>query len=434
MPKMISTSAGISSVLLWSVISAAFIGPGTITSCMMAGSQFGSLLIWALSFSILATILLQELIARINMATQKSLGELIAIKYQQNHFLWSKILFLAVTFGCAAYEMGNIMGAVQGLRLFIPIPSWILVMVITSICFIILKNQSVDKIAKYLASMVFIMGISFVYLVFQMDVDWTAVLAGAIFPRIPDKSGTLLIALIGTTIVPYNLFLGAGIRHQQTIWEMRWGIGIAVLMGGLISIFILLAGQLLQGPFSFQNMYQFLDQRYGKFSAAIFGIGLFAAGLSSAITAPLAAAICGESMFGSRQTQWLKNKSSFNKTWMIVLAVGCFFSLTRIQPIPAIILAQGINGLLLPLVCVAMYLVIQDKNLLSPEFSHPPVVRYVYLGIIGITGFLGIYNIQKAILRIIPSTSFSESKVIWVSALLSLSLIVLIQHDTTHRK
>ncbi|MCB0548279.1 MAG: divalent metal cation transporter, partial [Phaeodactylibacter sp.] len=74
MPKAISIRQGLSSVLFWSIISAAFIGPGTVTTAAKAGASFQLQLIWALAFSIFATIILQEAAARITLASGKNLG------------------------------------------------------------------------------------------------------------------------------------------------------------------------------------------------------------------------------------------------------------------------------------------------------------------------------------------------------------------------
>ena len=114
MSKRISFQQGISSVLFWSIISAAFIGPGTVTTTSRAGASFGLSLLWTLVFSTVATILLQETAARITLASGKNLGEIIARQYGQGNsrrIHW--FVFLALAFGCAAYEAGNLLGAIS---------------------------------------------------------------------------------------------------------------------------------------------------------------------------------------------------------------------------------------------------------------------------------------------------------------------------------
>ena len=117
MSKQLSWSKGLSSILFWSIISAAFIGPGTVTTAAKAGATFKLDLLWALVFSIIATVILQEAAARITIASGKNLGQIIAIKFKGSAW-WQWFLFLSIAFGCAAYQAGNMLGAISGLILF----------------------------------------------------------------------------------------------------------------------------------------------------------------------------------------------------------------------------------------------------------------------------------------------------------------------------
>jgi len=433
MPKFISLKARSSSVLFWSIISAAFIGPGTVTTCTKAGAQFGYALLWALTFSTIATILLQEIAARVSMATGKNLGEIIALKFQQRQGIGlPKILFLAVAFGCAAYQSGNILGAVAGLRLMASVPSYVFTLAVIGICYALLIKGSIKQIAHVMGFLVLIMGCVFCYVCIQMDISIKDLLKGVFIPSVPPSSGSLIIGLVGTTIVPYNLFLGSGIGKEQSLNEMRFGIGIAVTIGGLISMAILLAGSGVTGTYSYQAVSEAIAAKSGKLGSLFFALGLFAAGLSSAITAPLAAAICGQSLLGqSNSIDWQKNGKYFKSTWVVILLSGGIFGMLNVQPIPAIIAAQGINGLLLPLVCVAIYLAIRDQNQLPDQFRHREWLNKVYLVIIWVTCFLGLYNIQKALLKIVPISTYTENKVIWIAALLSAALILMLHQDHT---
>ncbi len=434
MAKYISIKSGWSSVLIWSVISAAFIGPGTVTTCAKSGAQFGYTLIWALSFSTIATILLQELVARIHMATGKSIGQIIALKYQSQHSgRISKGLFFAVTFGCAAYQAGNVLGAIAGLRLIYPLPSSVYAILILTLCFLLLSKGTIAQVSKIMGGLVFMMGIVFFYLLCTIDFSWKSILYHSVMPSIPSGSGSLLIGLVGTTIVPYNLFLASGIQKGQSLKEMRFGITIAVLIGGLISIAILISGTLISDPFSYAAVFKAIEAKTGAIGAYCFALGLFAAGFSSAITAPLAAAVCGQSLLGEKnKLDWNEKGKFYAATWKIILAIGGFFGFINVQPIPAIIAAQGINGLLLPIVCLALYLTIQDQSIMPEPYRHSNKRNMIYLIIIWITCFLGLYNIQKALLRIIQVTTFSEFKTILFAGILSSVLILLLHHDARH--
>ncbi|WP_077921925.1 Nramp family divalent metal transporter [Spirosoma sp. 209] len=392
MPKSLSFRAGLGSVLFWSVISAAFIGPGTVTTCAMAGSGFGLRLLWALTFSTLGTILLQEAAARVTIASGLSLGELLTQTYGPRVRWLMTVLFGAVALGCAAYQAGNILGAVSGLALLTGVSSQVLTVGVGIVCVALLWQGSTRLIANFLGLIVFAMGLCFAYVAVSVSPNTTELTTALFMPALPDGSTVLVIGLIGTTIVPYNLFLGSGIGQGQSLTEMRFGIALAVLIGGFISMAILVSGMLVTGDFSFQTFEQTLSARLGNWAGALFGFGLFAAGFTSALTAPLAAAVTGRSLLG-----WSEQSGRYRATWLIVMAIGLTFGLLGVKPIPVIILAQAANGLLLPLVTVFLLLAVNNKTLLPAQYRNRPWQNVAMLLVVVLTAFLGLRNVWLAI-------------------------------------
>ena len=414
----------LSHILLWSVISAAFIGPGTITSASKAGHGFGFDLMWALLFSIIATVILQEAAVRIKMATDKNLGQVLGlIRFPK---VFSFLLFVAVTLGCAAYEAGNVLGAVAGLELSVGLDKSILTILTLAIAFIILIQGSVKRICQLLGLIVGIMGLAFIIIAIQVDIDWAAFTKGLFIPSVPDQSSLMIIALVGTTIVPYNLFLANGIQHNQNLQEMRFGLTLAILFGGIISFAILILGTSITGEFGFKTLQTAFAEQSIAGGGHLFSIGLFCAGLSSAITAPLAAAIAGESLFG-KQKSWSKNH--FKMIWMGVLGFGAIIALLDFKPIPIIILAQAVNGILLPFIAVTILWVINYPKLMKGEYQNSIGINLLSLGIIGCCIFLGSINIFKALnsaTRILIQESTMISTALFVAGLLTIILGFLI--------
>ncbi|CAN5312865.1 Nramp family divalent metal transporter [soil metagenome] len=393
MPKSLSIRSGLGSVLFWSVISAAFIGPGSVTACAIAGSKFGLDLLWALTFSTLGTIVLQEAAARITIASGLSLGEVLTKAYG-SHIRWLMIvLFIAVALGCAAYQAGNILGAVSGLSLLFPaIPSQLLTLLIGVVCIVLLWQGSTRLIANFLGLVVFIMGAAFTYVAVSASPPVGEIAKALVIPSLPSNSTVLVISLIGTTIVPYNLFLGSGIGQNQSLAEMRWGISIAVLIGGLISMAILISGTLVTGDFTFQNVAQTLTARLGSWAGALFAFGLFAAGLTSALTAPLAAAVTAKSLLG-----WTEGSTTYRAVWLLVMIIGLTFGLLGVKPVPVIVLAQAANGLLLPVVTVFLLIAINNKSLLPIQYRNKLLQNIILLIVVGVTAFLGLRNLYLAL-------------------------------------
>jgi len=402
MPKAINFQRGLLSILFWSIISAAFIGPGTVTTASSAGAAFQLELLWALVFSIVATIVLQEAAARITIASGRNLGEIIAARYSGRRNRRLKVLlFFAVAFGCAAYQAGNLLGALSGLALFTSMPTGWATLLLGVLCGSLLWFGNFRLIANALGIVVALMGLIFLYVAAQSDLEGRLILEG-LQPAMPAGSALLVIGLIGTTIVPYNLFLASGISQSQSMKEMRWGISLAILIGGIISVAIMIVGTSVSGTFSFEALAQALAIQLGSWSIAFFGLGLFAAGISSSVTAPLAAAVTARSLFGAGEQEWNMRSRNFRLIWGAVLLTGLLFGLLGVQPIPAIILAQAINGILLPIVAVFLILAVNDRELIPEKYVNSAWSNTLMLLIVGVTCFLGFNNIWKAIGRIVP--------------------------------
>ncbi len=291
-------------ILFWSVLSAAFIGPGTITSAASAGSNYGYALIWALLFSTLACVILQEASARLTLASGQNLGQVIKNRFQSS--IWGKTLsYLVLTsilLGCTAYEAGNILGGVAGAALILDIQTWVLPLMIGSIAALLLGFGSTRFVSQILGFIVAVMGICFLSTAFLMQPDFSEILLAGLIPSIPSGSELLLIGLIGTTVVPYNLFLGSGLRHSQSLKEMRWSLSLAILLGGIVSIGVLIVGSSISGAFTFESLAAELELSLGSWSGIFFGTGLFAARLSSSLTE--AGALRHHCCLSFRITQW----------------------------------------------------------------------------------------------------------------------------------
>ena len=417
-------------ILFWSIISAAFIGPGTVTTASKAGASFGTALIWALLFSTIATIVLQEAAARLTIASGKNLGEIVATKFSNN--FWLKMgLFLSIFVGCAAYQAGNMLGAIAGLQL---LGDWSATLVavftlgigIIAATLLLIGNYKI--IANVLGLVVALMGAVFLYVAFTTDISVGEMAKGAFIPSFPDGSLLLILGLVGTTIVPYNLFLASGISKGQGIREMRQGLALAVLIGGIISIAILIAGTNVAGEFSFENLATALAQKTGNWAVVFFGIGLFAAGLSSSITSPLAAAVTAQSLF-DKNGNWSVKSLNFRRIWFFVLAFGLAFGIFGAKPIPVIIVAQAVNGLLLPIVVIFLLLAVNDTKLLGEKHVNSVGLNVLSLLIVGVVCYLGLRNLTNVFITNFVAEN-SANLAFWKSAQIgfvsSSTLVILI--------
>ncbi len=414
-------------VLFWSVIAAAFIGPGTVTTAASSGAHFGLTLLWALLFSTLACLVLQEASARVTVVSGRNLGQAIREQFHggATGFLVMLLVLGAIVLGCAAYEAGNILGSVAGASLGTGLSPKILTLAIGIVSGSLLYFGTTRIVARFLGAVVAVMGVAFLATAFLIKPPIGTLLKGTFVPSLSPGSSLLVLGLIGTTVVPYNLFLGSAIAAGQKLGELRFGLSIAILLGGLISMGVVVVGTAVAGTFSFEALSAALSQRLGDWARMLFALGLFAAGFSSAITAPLAAAITARSLFDPGEDErWRERSWRYRGVWLAVLFVGLFFGLLDIRPIPAIILAQALNGVLLPFVTIFLFLVVNDRALMGRQDLNRPLSNIGMGLVVAVTIVLGVSSIARAMTSALDLPMLEEKALLVASAVIALLLAV----------
>ncbi|KGJ86848.1 Nramp family divalent metal transporter [Colwellia psychrerythraea] len=359
------------------LVTAAFIGPGTVITATMAGANYGFSLLWALVFSVFATIVLQEMAARLGVVTQKGLGENIrlACTTKFSKYLSIFLVVSAIVIGNAAYQGGNISGASLGLTHLFEDQHWfaftsIWPVVIGLLAFSILASGSYRIIEKSLIVLVGVMSIAFLASFFLIDINWADFFSGLLIPSLPSGATLTVIALIGTTVVPYNLFLHSASASKkwqkvEQLEDARKDLYFAIPLGGLISIAIVSTaataffGQQIQIT-NAADIAPALEPVFGDLSAVFIAIGLFAAGISSAVTAPLAAAFALSGILNLNKNL---NAWPFKSIWLVILLLGVLIASLGYKPMAVIWFAQVANGVLLPLITVFLLWMMNSQAL-----------------------------------------------------------------------
>ena len=384
------------------LVAAAFIGPGTVTVCTMAGVQFGFALLWALSLSIIATIVLQETSARIGLITGKGLAHVLREELN-NPILRKTVLLLvlvAIVLGNAAYEAGNIGGGVLGIQL-LGVDGFFMLggfringlsIMLGGLAFILLYIGNYKILERILLTLVILMSLSFILTALMTQPDWGLIIQNALIPHWNPKNILTVIALVGTTVVPYNLFLHAALVNQKwkgekDLTHARLDTYLAILLGGFVSICIVVAAAAVpgKGVDGITGLAKSLEPLYGSWSQYCIALGLLAAGLTSAITAPLAAAYVAQGCLGFEGGM---HTLKFRAAWMIVLLTGIFFAALNINPIEVIKCAQIANGLLLPIIAGILIWLANRTSILG-SYSNSKVKNVISLLILLITLILG---------------------------------------------
>lgn len=386
-------------IVLWSVLAAAFIGPGTVTTAASSGAGYGYALLWALTFSIVACLVLQEAAARLTAVSGRTLGEALRARYRGGvrGAVVLGLVTTAIVLGAAAYEAGNILGAVAGATLLGVGDGRVWTLLLGVLAAGLLWTNAPRGVARVLSVLVALMGVAFLWTAVALRPPVGPLLSGALVPTLPHGAALLALGLVGTTVVPYNLFLGSGIARGQGLGELRLGIAVAVIAGGLISMGVLVVGAAVSGPFDFPALAGVLAERMGPWGGRAVALGLLAAGLSSAITAPLAAAMTAASLFGDAgDERWAPRGHAYRAVWLGVLAVGVGFGLAGAQPIPVIVLAQAANGVLLPVVAAFLFLAVNDRDLMGEERMNGAVANVLTACVLAVACLLGLSGVLRA--------------------------------------
>ena len=354
------------------LVAAAFVGPGTVTACTLAGVSFGAALLWAMLLSIIATIVLQEMAARLGVVTQKGLADVIKeeLKAPWLRRMVIGVILAAIVIGNAAYEAGNIGGATLGLEaLFGQTGSTYYPWISGILAFALLYFGSYKTLEKVFVSLVLLMSLSFLLTAIITKPDLIEVFRGLLIPSIPEDSILTVIALVGTTVVPYNLFLHASLVKEK--WKSKSDLDaakrdtlISISLGGIVSMAIIVAASSIpqQTVTNALDLAKGLEPLFGQASRYCMGIGLFAAGITSAITAPLAAAYVANGCFGWKAGM---KDFKFRFVWMLILFLGvCTLSFGS-TPIEIIKFAQVANGLLLPLIAIFLIWVVNKSTVMG---------------------------------------------------------------------
>ena len=385
------------------LVAAAFIGPGTVTTASIAGANFGFVLMWALLLSIIVTFVLQEMSSRLGIVSGLGLSEALRSSIN-NHFLKAFLMILIVSalgIGNAAFEVGNITGAAIGLSQISSLSISSSVLIVGILVIILLGTRIFKILEQILTVLVVIMSLLFLLTMITIEIDYSKLLRGLFTPTLAASSLLTIMALIGTTVVPYNLFLHADASKRkwkdqevtQALNNSRADTAISIGLGGLITLAIMSTSAVAffgsSMEISSENLARQLEPILGSYSSYIFNFGLFVAGITSAVTAPLAASIAVTEALG-----WKNDPSSFRfkLVWIIILLIGLFFAYFGTKPLQAILFAQATNALLLPFLALFLFYVVNNSRLMGSH-KNTTTINMIALIIIMAVVLLSSYKI-----------------------------------------
>ena len=379
------------------LVTVGFIDPGNWASNLAAGAGFGYSLLWIVSLSTLMLILLQHNVAHLGIVTGLCLSEATAIyvKPRYARFLLSSAMLASVS-----TSLAEILGGAIALNMLFQIPVRAGAVLVTIFVMIMLFTNSYKMIEKWIIAFVSIIGLSFLYEISLVHIDWNAAVQGWVVPSFPPNSMIVIMSVLGAVVMPHNLFL-----HSEIIQSRQWNLKdetvihkqlkyeyldtlISMLIGWAInSAMILLAAATFYAAGTqvteLEQAKSLLSPLLGNHAAMVFAVALFFAGFSSTITSGMAAGSIFAGMF--KEPYDIKdNHSRLGVSLSLILALAILFLISN--PFKGLIYSQMCLSIQLPFtIFLQVYLTSSEKVMGKYKNSRfSKVVLYTLGGIVAV--------------------------------------------------
>lgn len=341
------------------LVTVGFIDPGNWASNFAAGADFGYSLLWVITLSTVMLIVLQHNVAHLGIVTGLCLSE-AATKYTPK---WvSRPILGTAVLASISTSLAEILGGAIALEMLFDIPiiwgSFLTAFFVT----IMLFTNSYKRIERSIIAFVSVIGLSFLYELFLVDIDWPLAVRSWVTPSIPEGSLLVIMSVLGAVVMPHNLFLhsevvqsreynkkdDASIRKllkyefYDTLFSMGvgWAINSAMILLAAATFF---ANHI--GVEELQQAKSLLEPLLGNQAATIFALALLMAGISSTVTSGMAAGSIFAGMFGeSYHVKDVHSRVGILLSLGIALVVILFIE----NPFQGLIISQMILSIQLP--------------------------------------------------------------------------------------
>lgn len=390
------------------LVTVGFIDPGNWASNLAAGANYGYSLLWMVTLSTIMLILLQHNVAHLGIATGLCLSEAasIYIKKRYSSFLLSSAMLASIS-----TSLAEILGGAIALNMLFNIPVRAGALLVTIFVFIMLFTNSYRMIEKWIIAFVSVIGLSFLYELSLVNIDWNLAVKGWVVPSFPSGSMVIIMSVLGAVVMPHNLFL-----HSEIIQSRQWNLEnetvirkqlryeyldtlISMIIGWAINsaMIILAAATFFKSGTQVTELEQansLLSPLLGNHAAFVFAIALLFSGLASTITSGMAAGTIFAGMF--KEPYDIKdNHSKLGVSISLIIALGIIFLITN--PFNGLIISQMCLSIQLPFtIFLQVYLTSSEKVMGKyKNSSYTKVLLYTLGGIVAILNimlFISMFN------------------------------------------
>jgi len=382
------------------LVTVGFIDPGNWAANIATGSGYGYTLLWIVTLSTIMLIVLQHNVAHLGIATGLCLAEAATIYI---HPRVSKAILSFAVLASVSTSLAEILGGAIALNMLFDIPIKIGAILVAAFVMIMLFTNSYQKIEKWIIGFVSIIGLSFLYELFLLDIDWAAAGVSWVKPSIPEGSMLLLMSVLGAVVMPHNLFL-----HSEVIQSRQWNLQdekvikrqlkyefadtlFSMIVGWAINsaMIILAAATFFKNGIVVNELSQaesLLEPLLGTKASLVFAIALLFAGVASSITSGMA----GGSIVSGMVREPYDIKDNHSRTGVLISLAGALLIIFFIgNPFKGLILSQVFLSIQLPFT-VAIQIYLTSSKRVMGKYVNSPFLIIVLSSIAAIVTFLNI--------------------------------------------
>lgn len=369
------------------LVTVGFIDPGNWASNLAAGADFGYTLLWMVTLSTIMLILLQHNVAHLGIATGLCLSEAAAIYIKPK---FSKGILISAMAASISTSLAEILGGAIALKMLFDIPIRAGALLVTIFVFVMLFTNSYRILEKWIIAFVSVIGLSFLYELSLVDIDWGQAAKGWVVPSFPQGSMIVIMSVLGAVVMPHNLFL-----HSEVIQSRQWNLEdekiirkqlnyeyldtiVSMIIGWAInSAMILLAAATFYAvstPVSeLEQAKDLLKPLLGDHAAIVFAVALLFSGLASSITSGMAAGSIFSGMF--KEPYDIKdNHSRLGVGISLIVALILIFIIS--DPFQGLIISQMLLSIQLPItIFTQVYLTSSDK--VMGKYKNNPLSKFI---------------------------------------------------------
>ena len=369
------------------LVTVGFIDPGNWASNLAAGADYGYALLWMVTLSTIMLILLQHNVAHLGIATGLCLSEAAATYLPPTA---SKTVLGSAMLASISTSLAEILGGAIALQMLFGVPVRIGALLVLIFVLIMLFTNSYRLIEKWIIAFVSIIGLSFIYELSLVTIDWPAAAKAWVTPSFPQGSIVIIMSVLGAVVMPHNLFL-----HSEVIQSRQWNLSddkvikkqlryeyvdtiLSMVIGWAInSAMILLAAStfFVSGtPVSeLQQADSLLQPLLGSNATIILAVALLFAGIATTITSGMAAG----SIFAGMFKEPYDIKDTHSRTGVILSLIVAFLIIILISdPFKGLIYSQMALSIQLPItVFTQVYLTSSEK--VMGKFRNSTFTKYL---------------------------------------------------------